>query len=48
MTVYVALAITSAIAIGMGLWALHEAKKYRAYMDAQRPSKRWHRRHRRT
>lgn len=48
MNVYIAFAITAAIAIGGSLWALHEAKKYRAYMDAKNHSKRWHRRYRKT
>lgn len=33
--VYVALAITATLSIGLALWGLHEAKKYRAYRDEQ-------------
>lgn len=33
--VYIALAITATLSIGLALWGLHEAKKYRAYRDEQ-------------
>lgn len=33
--VYVAFAITATLSIGLALWGLYEAKKYRAYRDEQ-------------
>lgn len=42
---YIALAIVSTLAIGGGLWVLHEAKKYRAYRDEQLASAPIKRRH---
>lgn len=39
MNVYLALAITATIAISIAFWGLHEAKKYRAYADAQRKTR---------
>lgn len=41
MNVYLALAITATIAISIALWGLHEAKKYRAYEDTQRKTRRY-------
>jgi choline-glycine betaine transporter len=43
--VYIALAITATLSIGLALWGLHEAKKYRAYRDEQLASAATKRRH---
>lgn len=42
MTVYIAFAITATIAIGVAVWGLSEAKKYRAYRDSCAAGKRSH------